>query len=216
SVALPHTGPAEPPPELDTFDNDSVGGLGAAAPSVATEPDRLQRPGRGHARVRGEARAVRQRSERFGETMREVWTFRVERYDDRGNRRAPVPVEMRGLQFDGAINEGDRVAVSGRWRDGTLVASRVQNETTNSVVRARSYRTAMIAVSAVLAALVVVMIAVGVMVSKREGRAQDERRQRLEQQIEQNRQEFERRVEQDLRAFCDQARRGGFTPPDCR
>ena len=33
-----------------------------------------------------------------------VWTFRVERFDSQGNLLQRVPVELRGLNFNGAIN----------------------------------------------------------------------------------------------------------------
>ena len=73
--------------------------------------------------IEGEVRGFRERSETDrnpfkGPTI--VWTFHVERYDPSG-RLQPVPVQMRGRSFDGAINEGDKVQVSGKWRPGSRV-----------------------------------------------------------------------------------------------
>jgi hypothetical protein len=55
-----------------------------------------------------------------------VITFRIEQYDAAGNRRAPVPVQLRAAGFDGVLSEGDEVRASGRWRDGTLHSNWVQ------------------------------------------------------------------------------------------
>ena len=93
--------------------------------------------------IEGQVRGFRERSEtdrnRFnGPTI--VWTFHVERYDSSG-RLQPVPVQMRGRSFDGAINEGDRVLVSGEWRPGrTVNANRVHNLTTGALVGLRHRR----------------------------------------------------------------------------
>ena len=67
-----------------------------------------------------------------------ILTFRLERFDNDGNRLQPIPIEMRGRSFEGALADGDWVEVSGGWRDGTLRAKRVQDLTTGAVIRARS------------------------------------------------------------------------------
>lgn len=88
-------------------------------------------------RIVGEARNFMERSELKGTGMWTVWSFRVESYDASGNRLPPIPVEMRGLKFTGAISEGDWVEVQGRWREGrTLRAKRVYNQTTKTTVAA--------------------------------------------------------------------------------
>lgn len=67
-----------------------------------------------------------------------VVTFRVERYDQAGNRLAPLAVQMRGQTFEGVVSEGDWVEVAGgKVRDGTLHVDQVRNLTTNVVVRAK-------------------------------------------------------------------------------
>jgi hypothetical protein len=86
----------------------------------------------------GVARAVRERSEAATEPPTIVWTFRLERYDGSGNRLQPVPIEMRGRSFEGAISEGDTVEVRGRWDEGTtLRPKRVRNLTTGATVGAK-------------------------------------------------------------------------------
>ncbi|MEJ8631909.1 hypothetical protein [Streptomyces sp. MS2.AVA.5] len=62
--------------------------------------------------------------------------FRLERYDDSGKRVMLVPVEMRGIGFEGSIHDGDWARVSGRIRAGTLHAKRLHNVTTGADVRA--------------------------------------------------------------------------------
>ncbi|WP_158710162.1 hypothetical protein [Streptomyces katrae] len=79
------------------------------------------------------------RTEQQGESRPEtVWTFRVERYDEAGNRVMLVPVEMRGYAFEGAISEGDWVQARGKMKRGTLRASKVENLTSGASVNART------------------------------------------------------------------------------
>ncbi len=88
--------------------------------------------------IAGEVRGFQTRTENKGRNAGNliVWTFRLQRYDDAGNELPPLPVEMRGKRFDGFINEGDRVEVHGRWKEGRDVrAKRVHNLTTAVVVR---------------------------------------------------------------------------------
>ncbi|WP_189602548.1 hypothetical protein [Streptomyces lateritius] len=73
-----------------------------------------------------------------------VWTFRVERFDQMGNRVQLVPVEMRGRRFEGSVSDGDWVRARGRIRNGTLHATRITNVTTGAVVRARRVSKVMI------------------------------------------------------------------------
>ncbi|MFJ4862127.1 MULTISPECIES: hypothetical protein [unclassified Streptomyces] len=92
--------------------------------------------GRGEA-VEGMVRGVQLRSEqRSDQDVRAVLIFRLERYDDAGKRVMLVPVEMRGIGFEGSVHDGDRARVSGRMRAGTLHADRLHNVTTGADVRA--------------------------------------------------------------------------------
>ncbi|MDQ6874362.1 MAG: hypothetical protein M3042_04760 [Actinomycetota bacterium] len=60
----------------------------------------------------------------------QIVNFRLERYDKRGNRLQPIPVEMRGMTITGYIAEGERVQVGGKFHNGTLYAKKVENVTT--------------------------------------------------------------------------------------
>lgn len=103
--------------------------------TAPTPPQQVQAPEsgrrgrsvpRGHASVRGVARAVR---------LSPSLSFRVERYDRSGNRLQPVPVEVRGIQHSGQLNDGEEVEVTGKWRHGTIRARTVVNITTGAQVR---------------------------------------------------------------------------------
>jgi hypothetical protein len=93
--------------------------------------------------VVGEVRGLATRSEQdpyrdADGKPRLVWTFRLERYDAAGNRLPPVPVQMRGYSFDGALHDGDWVEVAAPRRSGaTLEVDAVRDLTTGAVVRAR-------------------------------------------------------------------------------
>ncbi|MFF9158421.1 hypothetical protein ACF1AB_40060 [Streptomyces sp. NPDC014846] len=92
----------------------------------------------GDLRVEGQARDVRTRTESRGENASEtIWTFRVERYDATGNRIALIPVEMRGLTFEGSLDDGDWVRASGKMKSGTLRVRRLENLTTGAAVRSK-------------------------------------------------------------------------------
>lgn len=74
---------------------------------------------------------------------RERWTFRVERYDSSGNRRAPIPVELRARSLSrgsisGALSDGDEVRVTGTWIRGTLHVKAVNNLTTGAQVSGKA------------------------------------------------------------------------------
>ncbi len=96
-----------------------------------------QPPGPGA--LRGEARGIQIRTEPDEQEIpKQIWTFRINRFDSAGNALPPIPVEMRAQHFDGAISEGDWVEVSGRWEPGQLlIVSEILNLTTNSRVGAR-------------------------------------------------------------------------------
>jgi hypothetical protein len=108
----------------------------------------------------GVARAVHERSEGTSNPPRIVWTFRLERYDQAGNRLQPIPVEMRGRSFEGAISDGDTVEVRGRWHQGTtLRPQRAANLTTGAVVATKGYGKAWIPL-AVLFVVGLVLLAI--------------------------------------------------------
>jgi hypothetical protein len=69
---------------------------------------------------------------------RTVLSFRLERFNDAGDREVLGQVELRGLFLAGSLQEGDRVTVlEAKLDDGTFVASKVKNETTGAVITAR-------------------------------------------------------------------------------
>lgn len=84
----------------------------------------------------GEVRGLRDRSEPGpGDESWTVLSFRLERYDDAGNRLTPVPVELRGTRFTGALSEGDWVEVDSRGRHEECVRVRaVFDATTGTVI----------------------------------------------------------------------------------
>jgi hypothetical protein len=93
----------------------------------------------------GVARSVNMRSETFGQgASRQVLTFRLEQYDDNGNRMTPLPVEMRVLSLMGQLSEGEQVMVRGRWRHGVIRVRRIHNLSTGAVItapfRSRSFK----------------------------------------------------------------------------
>jgi hypothetical protein len=114
--------------------------------------------------VEGHARGVQTRSERMSDTASEsVWTFRVERYDEAGNRVLLVPVEMRGLSFEGSLSDGDIVRAHGKVRSGTLRADRVENLTTGAAVRAKAVPVALkVVFGIVFLAIVAFIVAIAI------------------------------------------------------
>ena len=85
-----------------------------------------------------------------------MWSFRVERFDEVGNRVALVPVELRGLKVEGSLSDGDRVRMTGRLRGGTLRPKLVENLTTGATVRARD-----LPMPAIVAVITVMLLIVG-------------------------------------------------------
>ena len=65
-----------------------------------------------------------------------VWTFRVERFDEVGNRVGLVPVELRGLKVEGSLSDGDRVRVTGSLRVGRCGRSAWRTSPPGANVRA--------------------------------------------------------------------------------
>jgi hypothetical protein len=88
--------------------------------------------------IEGEVRGLEQRTERSStSSSSQVWTFRLDRFDNDGNRLRALPVQMRGRAFDGVISEGDYVEVTGKRKGGVLNARSVYNVTTDSTVTAK-------------------------------------------------------------------------------
>jgi hypothetical protein len=87
---------------------------------------------RGTGGVAGQVSGSSQRNEDKVTT----WSFRVDVYDDSGNLLRRIPVEMRGLAFEGSIKDGDIVEVPGSHREGTTMRPPwVMNHSTGAPVR---------------------------------------------------------------------------------
>ncbi|MFF9283815.1 hypothetical protein [Streptomyces griseosporeus] len=112
--------------------------------------------------VEGVVRGAQVRTEYRGEHASEViWTFRVEQYDTAGNLLSLVPVEMRGLTFEGSLADGDWVRARGRTKAGTLRVTRLENLTTGAAVRAKGVSRAALVVAYVLMAAIAAFVAWG-------------------------------------------------------
>jgi hypothetical protein len=92
----------------------------------------------------------------------QVLTFRLEQYDDRGNRLPPVPVEMRGRSIHGVLNDGDVVAVPARRRpDGVLRARRIANVTHGGALVTARRQLCGCRIAAAIPVLLLVLIVMG-------------------------------------------------------
>jgi hypothetical protein len=90
--------------------------------------------------VTGQVSEFQERYERaaLDHTPIMVWSFRLERQDDRGQPLPRVAVEIRGTAFDGTLASGDWVRIDENWQPGTTLQPRqVTNLSTNSVVHAK-------------------------------------------------------------------------------
>lgn len=87
----------------------------------------------------GTVSSVSRRADQVGKSRRappsQVLTFRLERFDEHGDRRGVITVELRGLELSGDVAVGDRVEAVGRIRGGILHAKAVHNLTTGGTVR---------------------------------------------------------------------------------
>jgi hypothetical protein len=108
--------------------------------------------------IEGQVRAITSRPRQAGGGGEDIWTFRVERYDDAGNRVLFVPVEMQGYTFEGSLAEGDWIRLRGSLKRGTFRASKVENLTTGATVSAK--RTPNAVVIVVGALFVILFVAV--------------------------------------------------------
>ncbi|MFZ3467606.1 hypothetical protein ACODT3_39375 [Streptomyces sp. 4.24] len=110
--------------------------------------------------VEGQVRNLQARTEQRGQSEYEsVWTFRLERYDAAGQRVTLVPVEMRGISFEGGLGEGDWVRAHGTMKAGTFRVKRVENETTGAVVTAKGIPKVLLVIAGVFFAAIVLWIA---------------------------------------------------------
>ncbi|MGH3681768.1 MAG: hypothetical protein ACRDT2_16165, partial [Natronosporangium sp.] len=112
------------------------------APAAATAP-----AARGHAAAPvpsfwrrpvlvGEVRGFEKRQEGSGYQGREVWSFRLERFDPTGNRQPPLPVFIRAKRFTGVLGEGQQVQILRyRFKGGTVHPTRLRNRTTGATIR---------------------------------------------------------------------------------
>ena len=65
---------------------------------------------------------------------------RLERQDEAKKPLPRVPVEMRGLEFDGTIRQGDWIEIDAEWNEGTTLRPvTVRNLTSNAVITAKGY-----------------------------------------------------------------------------
>jgi hypothetical protein len=68
----------------------------------------------------------------------QIWTFRVETYDEQGNVGELMGVEMRGHEITGTLDNGDWVEIKERpKRGGGCRPKKVRNLTTNDLIEAR-------------------------------------------------------------------------------
>lgn len=108
----------------------------------------------------GQAHRIQSRTEAYGQgATRTILTFRVERYDSAGNQILLVPVQMKGIAFEGAVSEGDWVRVQGSRRGGTLSTRRLENLSTGAVVVAEGFPWWMWVLAAITGALVLAIMA---------------------------------------------------------
>lgn len=90
----------------------------------------------------GEVRGFKERSEARAQGFIKpginitIWNFRLERYKE-GQQLNPIPVEMRGHEFSGFINEGDIIKLFSNWKSGLYKTKKVFNVTNGSLVIAK-------------------------------------------------------------------------------
>jgi pSer/pThr/pTyr-binding forkhead associated (FHA) protein len=102
-----------------------------ATQPTGSQPTGVSPPGRrdGHRGVvRGLARNVQIRPD---ENERSTMAFRVDSYDDSGNRLPAASIHVKTFRR-GHLSEGEEVVVEGTWQRGTLEAKEVRNLTTGA------------------------------------------------------------------------------------
>jgi hypothetical protein len=128
----------------------------AAAPFVTRQ---------GRATAEGTAQDVRFRTEVVQgwsqqPTTLQVLTFRLERYDPRGDRLPPVAVQMRGPSIRGGLGEGEHACASGSYHSGTIHADRVINRTTGAVITASPATSTPVRIGLVVTAIAAVFLVI--------------------------------------------------------
>lgn len=195
--------------------NPSKGGtdLGVPTASGAAAPPSPDRTSIAEGVVRGLKTHVEQ-DEHIADRTWHVWVFRLERDDDRGNRVPPVLVQMRGRSFDGAVHDGDLVQViEGEWRGSGLLAKRLHNLETKTVVVTKGEQAQPLSKLAMwVIALVLIVFMGSVIYSFITDKSDFEKRQ---SDMEKERSEFEEEYKQAEQLICDQARRQGVQLPGC-
>lgn len=79
-------------------------------------------------------------SQRTAQVNQQVYSFRVETYDDQGNRLPPVTIEMKGISFEGSLNEGDQVQINKKPKHGiTFKVNKLTNITAGSTFKVRKH-----------------------------------------------------------------------------
>ena len=134
------SGPAHPPPLPSAARSRAATPVSrSTGPAVhpGAQSSSPPRKGSGPGRAQGVARSVQLRYD-VG-VQQDIMSFRLDHYDESGNRLQPVPVELRGRRLRGQITEGEEVEVAGEWDHGTLLARQVTNLATRAEVSARSW-----------------------------------------------------------------------------
>jgi hypothetical protein len=91
-------------------------------------------------RLVGQVAGFSHRLEGFWLLQQHVFDFRLQIDDGTGGVDQTIPVQLRGMSIEGAIRDGDQVAVPGSWKFGQLLRPRkVYNLTTQSEVRAKRW-----------------------------------------------------------------------------
>ncbi len=109
----------------------------AAATTAAASSAQSSLPASGKVVVRGRVEGI----DRFRDSAnnRSVISFRLERYDEAGNRLAPVAVRFRSM--GGVVTSGDEVEVEGTWKNNVINADRIRSLTTGAESKRMSLAT---------------------------------------------------------------------------
>jgi hypothetical protein len=157
SLQDPAPGAAAAPAAQGRDRGQHAAATAAAAPAVTRQ---------GRATAEGTARDVRFRTEVVQgwsaqqPTTLQVLTFRLERYDPRGDRLAPVAVQMRGPSIRGGLGEGENACAVGSYRSGTIHADRVINYTTGAIVTASPVTSTPVRIGLVVTAIAAVFFVI--------------------------------------------------------
>jgi Inner membrane component of T3SS, cytoplasmic domain len=116
-----------------------VGAEPSVQPRKAAGPAAPAQLKQGRHQWAGTVSSVNRRADQVGKaahsSSRQVLAFRLESYNEHGDRSGMITVELRGQELSGDVAVGDRVAAHGRLRRGVLRAKMVQNLSTGGTVR---------------------------------------------------------------------------------